>query len=62
MLSFVKLFVNLWSVAHQAPQFMGFSRQEYWNGMPTPPPGDLPWEDQTHLSYVSCIGLQVLYC
>ena len=30
-----------WTVAHQAPLFMGFSRQEYWSGLPCPPPGDL---------------------
>ena len=28
--------------AHQAPVFMGFSRQEYWSGLPCPPPGDFP--------------------
>ena len=31
-----------WTVAHQAPLSMGFSRQEYWNGLPFPSPGDLP--------------------
>ena len=31
-----------WTIAHQAPLSMGFSRQEYWNGLPSPPPGDLP--------------------
>ena len=31
-----------WTVAHQAPLFMGFSRQEYWSGLPCPPPEDLP--------------------
>ena len=40
--SLVQLFVALWTVAHQAPLCMGFSRQEYWNGLPCPPPGDLP--------------------
>ena len=38
----VQLFVTLWTVAHQAPQSMGFSRLEYWSGMPFPSPGDLP--------------------
>ena len=38
----VWLFVTLWRVAHQAPLSMGFSRQEYWSGLPCPPPGDLP--------------------
>ena len=33
---------TLWTVAHQAPLSMGFSRQEYWSGLPCPPPGDLP--------------------
>ena len=31
-----------WTVAHQAPLFMGFSRQEYWSGLPLPSPRDLP--------------------
>ena len=31
-----------WIVAYQAPPFMGFSRQEYWSGLPFPSPGDLP--------------------
>ena len=35
-------FVNLWTVACQVPLYMGFSRQEYWNRLPCPPPGDLP--------------------
>ena len=39
--SCVQLFVTLWTVAHQAPLPMGFSRQEYWSGMPCPLPGDL---------------------
>ena len=38
----VQLFATLWTVAHQAPLSMGFSRQEYWSGLPCPPPGDLP--------------------
>ena len=38
----IQLFVTLWPVAHQAPLSMGFSRQEYWSGLPCPPPGDLP--------------------
>ena len=41
-LSRVQLFATLWTVAHQAPQSMGFSRQEYWSGLPFPSPGDLP--------------------
>ena len=38
----VRLFVTLWTVACQAPLSMGFSRQEYWSGLPCPFPGDLP--------------------
>ena len=40
--SCVQLSVTLWTVAHQAPPSMGFSRQEYQSGLPCPPPGDLP--------------------
>ena len=40
--SCVWLFVTLWTVAHQASLSMGFSKQEYWSGLPCPPPGDLP--------------------
>ena len=35
-------FATPWTVALQAPLSMGFSRQEYWSGLPFPPPGDLP--------------------
>ena len=41
-LSRVRLFVTSWTVAHQAPPSMEFSRQEYWSGLPFPSPGDLP--------------------
>ena len=41
-LSCVQLFVTPWTAAHQAPLSMGFSRQEYWSGLPCPPPGDRP--------------------
>ena len=40
--SCVQLFVTLWTVARQPPLSMGFFQQEYWNGLPCPPPGDLP--------------------
>ena len=42
MLSRVWLFVVPWTVAPQVPLSMGFSRQEYWSGLPCPPPRDLP--------------------
>ena len=41
-LSHVRLFVTPWTAAHQAPPSLGFSRQEYWSGLPFPSPGDLP--------------------
>ena len=41
-LSRVRLFVTPWTITYQAPLSMGFSRQEYWSGLPFPPPGDLP--------------------
>ena len=40
--SHVQLFATLWTVAHQAPLSKGFSRQEYWSGLPCPSPRDLP--------------------
>ena len=41
-LSRVQLFVTPWTVAYEALPSMGFSRQEYWSGLPFPSPGDLP--------------------
>ena len=41
-LSRVRLFVAPWTVVYQALPFMGFSRQEYWSGLPFPSSGDLP--------------------
>ena len=42
LFSHVWLFATQWTVAHQAPLSMGFFRKEYWNGLPFPPPGNLP--------------------
>ena len=42
LLSRVGLFTTPWTVAYQDPPSMGFSRQEYWSGLPFPSPGDLP--------------------
>ena len=39
--SHIQLFATLWTVAHQAPLSTGFFRQEYWSGLPCPPPGNL---------------------
>ena len=41
-LSRVRLLATPWTAANQAPPFMGFSRQEYWSGLPFPSPEDLP--------------------
>ena len=41
--SHVRLFAMPGTIACQAPLSMGFSRQEYWSGLPCPPPGDLPY-------------------
>ena len=38
----LRVFATPWTVTHQAPPSMGFSRQEYWSGLPFPSPGDLP--------------------
>ena len=42
VLSHVRVLATLWTVAHQVLLSMGFSRQEYWSGLPFPSPGDLP--------------------
>ena len=54
--SCVWLFATPCTVAYQAPVFMGFSRQEYWSGLPSPSPGDLP-----NPGIEPCIGRWVLY-
>ena len=41
-LSCVELSVTVWTVACQAPLYVGFSKEECWSGLPCPPPGDLP--------------------
>ena len=54
-------FATLCTVA-QAPLSMGFSRQEYWTGLPCPPPRQYSQpRDQIHILYVSCVARQVLY-
>ena len=55
LLSRVLLFVTPPTVAHQAPLSVGFSRQEYWSGLPFPTPGN-----GTRVSCVSCIGRRIL--
>ena len=54
VLSCVQLFVTLWTVTSQVPVSVGFSRQEYWSGLPCPPPGESsPPRDRTRVSYAS---------
>ena len=51
--SHVQLFATLWTVARQAPLTIGFSRQEYWSGLPCPPPEGLPDSGTESTSAVS---------
>ena len=52
--SCVWLFVTPWTIARQAPPSMEFSRQEYWSGLPCPPPGDLSKpRDQAQASHIA---------
>ena len=53
-ISCVRLFVMLWTVALQTPLSMGFSRQEYWSGLPFPSPEDLPDPGIKPVSLKSC--------
>ena len=55
-------FATPWTVAHQAPLSMGFSRQEYWSGLPFPPPGDLPDPGITASACVHMHPLCLLHC
>ena len=52
----LKTLCNPTDHSHQAPLSMGFSRQEYWSGLPCPPAGDLPDPGIEPVSLVSCIG------
>ena len=53
----LRLFVTVWTVAHLAPLSVGFSRQEYWSGLPFSPLGGSSWPRvQTQVSCVSCIA------
>ena len=61
-LGHVLLFVTPWTVAHQAPLSMEFSRQEYWSGLLFPSPGDLPDPGiEPVFSCFSRISMQILY-
>ena len=63
--SHIRLFVTLRKLACQAPLSMGFSRQEYWSGLPCPPPGDLPdprIELTSLMSRIEPMSLCLLHC
>ena len=61
-LSVFRLFEIPRTIAHQAPLSTGFSRQEYWSGLPFPSPGESSQaEDRTSVSSISCTGRQILY-
>ena len=58
----VQVFVIPWTVAHQTPLPVGFSRQEYWSGLPFPSPRESSQpRDRTHISCIPCTGRQILY-
>ena len=61
--SHAQLFVTPWTLAHQTPLSIEFSRQEYWSGLPFPSSGDLPDPgiEPVCVSYVSWISKWVLY-
>ena len=59
---YVQLFVTPWTVVHQAPLSMEFSRQEYWHGLPFHPPGDLPKAGlNQHLLHWQADSLPLIY-
>ena len=56
-ISRVQLFATLWTVGRQAPLSMGFSMQEYWRGLPSPTPGDLPNPGRFFTTKTTCSGV-----
>ena len=58
VVSNIQLFTSLWTIACQAPLSVGFSRQEYWRGLPFPSPGDLPNPgiELTSLAFIALAG------
>ena len=61
LLSRDHLFATPWTIALQAPLSMGFSKQEFWSGLPFPPPGIFPTHGLSLSQAVSCAGRQILY-
>ena len=60
-LSSVQLFAAPWTVTHQAPLSMGFSKQRYWSGLPFLSPGDLPDPEIKHASPALARGFFLLF-
>ena len=56
LISRVQLFATPWTVIHQGPLSIGFSRQEYWSAFPVPPLGDLPKPGIEPMSPAFCIA------
>ena len=54
----VQLFATLWTIAHKAPLSIGFSRQEYWSGLPCPTPADLPNPEKLKLHLLCLLHRQ----
>ena len=54
--SHVPFFTNLWTIAYWVPWSMGFSRQEYWSGLPCPPPGESSNPGIKHRSLTSALA------
>ena len=62
LLTPVRLFATPWTIAHQVPLPLGFPKQEYWSGLPFPPPGNLPHPGiQSGSPAFSCISRWILY-
>ena len=68
LLSRVRLFATPWTAAYQAPPSMGFSRQEYWSGLPLPSPNKCKvaymsiWSDETPQFFPPCVCVSVCVC
>ena len=63
LLSRIRLFATPWTIIHQAPLSMGFSRKEYWSGLLWPPPGGLPdprMEPRSLMSLALAGGFSIL--
>ena len=58
----VRLFATPWTVAHQAPPSVGFSKQEYGSGLPFPPPGSREWGLVEKRSVIVCMSVCMSVC